>query len=158
MAAIDIQRAGATAILTMNRPEQRNALDYPTSRYMHEYGLERRQLGEVALAARCWAELNPDAFMRERLTMEDYLKARMVSDPISVRDCCLVTDGAAAVVMVSAERAAHRPAPRLGEHTREILKEFSFSDDEIDKLVAIGAARIGARNKDSGATSTGRAT
>jgi hypothetical protein len=51
-----------------------------------------------------------------------------------------------------------RLAPRLGEHTREILKEFSFSDDEIDKLVAIGAARIGARNKDSGATSTGRAT
>jgi formyl-CoA transferase len=51
-----------------------------------------------------------------------------------------------------------RLAPRLGEHTREILKEFSFCDDEIDKLVAIGAAGIGAHNEDSGATSTGRAT
>lgn len=88
-----------------------------TARYMHEYGLKREQLGEVAIAARRWAQLNPDAFMREPLTMEDYLKARMVSDPISVRDCCLVTDGAAAVVMVSGERAKHlskRPVYLLG--------------------------------------------
>lgn len=87
------------------------------SRYMHEYGLKREQLGEVAIAARRWAQLNPDAFMREPLTMEDYLKARLVSDPLSVRDCCLVTDGAAAVVMVSAERAkdlARRPVYLLG--------------------------------------------
>ncbi len=41
-----------------------------TSRYMHEYGLKREQLGEVALAARQWAQLNPDAFMRDPLTME----------------------------------------------------------------------------------------
>ena len=81
-----------------------------TSRYMHEYGLKREQLGEVALAARKWAQLNPDAFMRDPLTMEEYMKSRMVSDPISVRDCCLVTDGAAAVVMVSAERAKHLPS------------------------------------------------
>lgn len=88
-----------------------------TARYMHEYGLKREQLGEVAIAARRWAQLNPDAFMREPLTMDDYLKARMVSDPLSVRDCCLVTDGAAAVVMVSAERArdlAKRPVYLLG--------------------------------------------
>lgn len=88
-----------------------------TSRYMHEYGLQREQLGEVALAARRWAQLNPDAFVRDPLTMDDYLKARIVSDPLSVRDCCLVTDGAAAVVMVSAERAkdlAKRPVYLLG--------------------------------------------
>jgi acetyl-CoA acetyltransferase len=88
-----------------------------TSRYMHEYGLKREQLGEVAVAARRWAALNPDAFLRDPLTLEDYLKARMVSDPIGVRDCCLVTDGAAAVVMVSAQRARHmakRPVYLLG--------------------------------------------
>jgi acetyl-CoA acetyltransferase len=88
-----------------------------TSRYMHEYGLTREQLGEVALAARRWAQLNPEAFMRDPLTMEDYLKARMVADPIGVRDCCLVTDGAAAVVMVSAARAkdlARKPVYLLG--------------------------------------------
>jgi acetyl-CoA acetyltransferase len=76
-----------------------------TSRYMHEYGLTREQLGEVAIAARMWAQLNPEAFMRDPLTMDDYLSARMICDPLGARDFCLVTDGAAAVVMVSAERA-----------------------------------------------------
>ena len=87
------------------------------SRYMHEYGLRREQLGEVALAARKWAQLNPEAFMREPLTMADYLGARMVSDPLGVRDACLVTDGAAAVVMMRADRArdtVKRPAYVLG--------------------------------------------
>ena len=87
------------------------------SRYMHQYGLRREQLGEVALAARKWAQLNPEAFMREPLTMADYLGARMVSDPLGVRDACLVTDGAAAVVMMRADRArdtVKRPAYVLG--------------------------------------------
>lgn len=76
-----------------------------TARYMHQYGLKREHLGEVALAARRWAQLNPDAFMREDLTLDQYLGARMVADPLSVRDCCLVTDGAAAIVMTRADRA-----------------------------------------------------
>lgn len=87
------------------------------SRYMAQYGLKKEQLGEVAIAARQWAQLNPEAFMREPLSMEQYLSARMLADPFSVRDCCLVTDGAAAVVMVRADRArdlARRPAYLLG--------------------------------------------
>jgi len=87
------------------------------SRYMAQYGLKKEQLGEVALAARRWAQLNPDAFMRDPLTMDEYLGSRIVADPFSVRDCCLVTDGAAAVVMVRADRAkdlAKRPAYLLG--------------------------------------------
>ena len=87
------------------------------SRYMAQYGLRREQLGAVALAARAWAQHNPEAFVRDPLSMDDYLGARMVADPFSVRDCCLVTDGAAAVVMVRADRAkdlAARPAYLLG--------------------------------------------
>ena len=87
------------------------------SRHMHEYGTTREQLGEVALAARKWAQLNPDAFMRDPLTMDDYLKARIVSDPLGLRDFCLVTDGAAAMVMVRADRAkdlVKKPAYLLG--------------------------------------------
>jgi len=76
-----------------------------TARYIHQYGLKREQLGEVALAARRWAQLNPDAFVREDLSLDQYLGARMVADPLSVRDCCLVTDGAAAIVMTRADRA-----------------------------------------------------
>lgn len=75
------------------------------ARHMHEYGTTREHLAEVAVAARKWANLNPDAFAKGELSIEDCLKARMVSDPLSVRDCCLVTDGAAAIVMTRADRA-----------------------------------------------------
>jgi acetyl-CoA acetyltransferase len=79
------------------------------ARHMHQYGTTRKHLAEVVVAARQWAKLNPDAFAREDLTIEDCLKARMVSDPLTVRDCCLVTDGAAAVVMTRADRAKDLP-------------------------------------------------
>ncbi len=75
------------------------------SRHMHQYGTTREQLAEVAVAARRWAKLNPRAFMRGDLTVEDVLASRMVSSPLSVRDCCLVTDGGGAAILTSAERA-----------------------------------------------------
>lgn len=121
------QRSGAGKLVSSLRPPAYEApygLTRPAgayalaaSRYQHEYGLKKEQLGAVALAARQWAQRNPDAFRREPLSMDDYLKARLVADPFSVRDCCLVTDGAAAVVMVRADRAralAKRPAYLLG--------------------------------------------
>jgi hypothetical protein len=75
-------------------------------RYRHEYGLDRRTLGEIALAARAHANLNPNAQMHGReLTMEDYLAGRMIADPYTLFDCCLETDGASAVI-VSARNGA----------------------------------------------------
>ena len=79
------------------------------SRHMHEYGTTREQLAEVATAARAWAAMNPDAFLREPLSIEDVLNSRPISDPFTVRDCCLVTDGGGAFVMVRAERANDFP-------------------------------------------------
>lgn len=79
------------------------------ARHMHQYGTTREELAEVAVAARAWANLNPDASMRGPLTVDDVLGARMVSDPLTVRDCCLVTDGGGAVVMVRADRARDLP-------------------------------------------------
>jgi acetyl-CoA acetyltransferase len=75
------------------------------SRHMHEYGTTREQLAEVAVAAREWAKLNPKAFMRDDLTVEDVLASRMISSPLSLLDCCLVTDGGGALIVTSAERA-----------------------------------------------------
>jgi acetyl-CoA acetyltransferase len=115
-----------------------------TSRYMHQYGLRREQLGEVALAARRWAQLNPDAFLRDPLTMDDYLKARMVADPLGVRDCCLVTDGAAAVVMVSAARAkdlVRRPVYVLGAAAATDHRDITSMPD----LTVTAAVQSGAR-------------
>ncbi|KHK93185.1 acetyl-CoA acetyltransferase [Novosphingobium malaysiense] len=87
------------------------------TRHMHEFGTTREDLAAVALAARAWAQTNPEAFARGPLTLDDCLSARMVSTPISVRDCCLVTDGAAAIVMTRTDRArdlAKPPVPVLG--------------------------------------------
>jgi acetyl-CoA acetyltransferase len=79
------------------------------ARHMHQYGTTREQLAEVAVAARQWANRNPEAFMHGDLTIADCLRSRMVSDPISARDCCLVTDGAAAIVLQRADRAEDHP-------------------------------------------------
>jgi acetyl-CoA acetyltransferase len=75
------------------------------SRHMYEYGTTREQLAEVAVAARQWAKLNPNAFMRDDLTVEDVLASRMISSPLSLLDCCLVTDGGGALLVTSAGRA-----------------------------------------------------
>ncbi|ARR54489.1 thiolase [Rhizorhabdus wittichii DC-6] len=81
------------------------------SRHFHQYGTTRRQLAEVAVAARAWANGNPEAFAQGPLGIDEVLAARMLSSPISVRDCCLVTDGAAAVVMTRIDRARDAPRP-----------------------------------------------
>jgi acetyl-CoA acetyltransferase len=75
------------------------------SRHMYEYGTTREQLAQVAVAAREWAKLNRKAFMRDDLTIEDVLASRMVSSPLSILDCCLVTDGGGALLVTSPERA-----------------------------------------------------
>ena len=76
-----------------------------TARHMHQYGTTREQLAEVAVAARQWALMNPAAWEKEPLSIEQVLASRMVSHPLSVRDCCLVTDGGGAIVMTSGDRA-----------------------------------------------------
>jgi acetyl-CoA acetyltransferase len=75
------------------------------ARHIHEYGTTVEQLAEVAVSARAWARLNPDAYMRDPLDVAAVRSSRMICDPLTVRDCCLVTDGAGALVMVAADRA-----------------------------------------------------
>ncbi|MBI5276503.1 MAG: thiolase [Burkholderiales bacterium] len=102
------------------------------SRHMHEFGTTREQLADVAVAARAWAQLNPEAFMRDPLTRADVLAARMVSDPLSVRDCCLVTDGAGAFVLVGADRAKDlpkKPVYVLGNATAVWHRQISAMAD-----------------------------
>ena len=76
-------------------------------RYMHQFGATRDQLANVALAFRKHANRNPAAVMYDKpLTREQYLAARWISEPLCLFDNCLESDGAAAVVVVSADRAA----------------------------------------------------
>jgi len=75
------------------------------ARHMHEFGTTSEQLAEIAVAARRWAQLNPKAFKREPLTIEDILVSRMIATPLHRDDCCLVTDGGGALIMTNAARA-----------------------------------------------------
>src|SRR5204863_154169 len=86
-------------------------------RHLPESGTASQQLAEVAVARRRWAQLNPRALMRDPLTVEDVLASRLISWPLHLLDCCLVTDAGGAVVVTSAERArdcAKRPVYVLG--------------------------------------------
>ena len=75
-------------------------------RYMHEFGATRDHLANVALACRRHANMNADAVMYDRkMTRDDYMAARWISEPLCLFDNCLETDGALACVIVSAERA-----------------------------------------------------
>jgi acetyl-CoA acetyltransferase len=89
-----------------------------TRRYMHEYGATRDHLANVALAARKHANRNPAATMYERrLTREEYMAGRWISEPLCLYDNCLETDGALAVVVVSAEQARDLPHPPAYLHS-----------------------------------------
>jgi len=113
------QRTAGGKLVSMSEPQWHETPYNPrhpitayalaASRHMHQYGTTREQLADIAVAARAWANMNPLAFARGPLSREDVLSSRMVSDPLSARDCCLVTDGGAAAIMVRADRARHLP-------------------------------------------------
>ena len=75
------------------------------ARHMYQFGTTREQLAEIAVAARSWARLNPKAWSRDPLTIEDVLNSRPVCEPLHRLDCCLVTDGGGALVITTEERA-----------------------------------------------------
>jgi acetyl-CoA acetyltransferase len=73
--------------------------------WIHKYGWGPEVMGRVAVTQRAHARRNPAALMQKPMTMDDYLAARMVADPLRLFDCCLETDAAMAMVLTSAERA-----------------------------------------------------
>lgn len=137
------------------------------ARHMHEYGTTREDLAHVVLAARAWAQLNPQAMLRDPLTLEAVLSSRMISSPLTKADCCLVTDGGAALVLTRAERAAdlkstpvyvlgtgvavsHRQISAMPDLTRTAAVESGraayrmagVSPDEIDHVMVYDAFSI----------------
>ena len=96
----------------MFAPVQMLALQ--TRRYMHLYGATSDHLAEIAISTRANANRNPSAFMYKKpLTLEQYYASRMISDPFRLFDCCLESDGAAAAVITSRERARDMSAKRV---------------------------------------------
>jgi acetyl-CoA C-acetyltransferase len=74
-------------------------------RHMHEYGTTSEQLAEVAVTMRLHASMNPAAKYRDLITVEDVLASRVISSPLHLLDCCIISDGGGALVITSAERA-----------------------------------------------------
>jgi acetyl-CoA C-acetyltransferase len=86
-------------------------------RHMHLYGTTSEQLAEVSVATRKHASINPEALFRTPITVGDVVNARMISSPLHLLDCCVITDGGGAVVVASPEVARNcrqRPVWVLG--------------------------------------------
>jgi acetyl-CoA acetyltransferase len=80
-------------------------------RHMTRYGTTGEQLGAIAVDTRRWAAMNPLAQMREPITIDDHQSSRWVVEPLRLLDCCLVSNGAVAVVVTSADRARDLARP-----------------------------------------------
>lgn len=111
-------------------------------RYMHEHGTTRRQLAQVAVSTRSHACLHPNSHMKTPITIDDVLNAKPIAEPLTLLDCCLISDAAGALIVTRPDRAAHcRSAPvwlyGLGEaHTHEYLLS-------APSLTEFGALRSG---------------
>jgi acetyl-CoA acetyltransferase len=89
-----------------------NGYALAASRHMKRYGTTSEEFGAVAVAARTWAGLNPLAQLRDPITIEDHQSSRIIAEPFHLLDCCLVSNGAIAVIVASAEVASTlRQAP-----------------------------------------------
>jgi len=81
----------------------------PVLRYMKTYGLSHETLAMVSVVQREWAAKNPRAIFKTPITVEDVLNSRMIAYPFRLLQCCLVTDGGGALILVAAERARDFP-------------------------------------------------
>jgi Thiolase C-terminal domain-like len=81
----------------------------PVLRYMKTYGLTHEQLAMVSVVQREWATKKPRATFKTPITVDDVLNSRMIAYPFRLLQCCLVTDGGGALILVAAERARDFP-------------------------------------------------
>jgi acetyl-CoA acetyltransferase len=86
-------------------------ISFVMSRYMHESGMNADHFGKIAVTARYHATLNPNAYLRKPLSLEEYKNGRLISDPIRLYDCVLPANGGKAYIMASPRRARAFPKP-----------------------------------------------
>jgi acetyl-CoA acetyltransferase len=100
-------------------------------RHMALYGTTSEQLGWVAVTCRKHASMNENAVMREPMTLEDHQASRPIVDPLKKFDCCLISDGAVAIIVTSPERArsaAKKPVYLWGMGQAHTLQTFEHPE------------------------------
>jgi acetyl-CoA acetyltransferase len=102
-----------------------------TTRQMNKYGITKSDYGHMAIAQRAWAAKNPFAVYRAPLTMEEYLAAPMVADPLTRYDCVPVVAGAQAIIIAYPDRC---PRDRAPVRVRAIRNSFNYDNQEGDGL------------------------
>jgi len=123
-------------------------------RHMHEFGTTSEQLAAIAVAMRQHATRNPRAKYREPLTVDDVLASRLISSPLHLLDCCMISDGGGAVVLASRERARDlkkRPVVILGG--AEAVRHHGIGERDLLDIAArqsgpLALARAGLRHAD----------
>jgi acetyl-CoA C-acetyltransferase len=106
-------------------------------RHMHEYGTTSEQLAAIAVTMRRHATLNPHAKYRDPITVDDVLASRMISSPLHLLDCCMISDGGGALVLAGVERArdlAKRPVVLLGGS--EAVRHQGIGDRDLLDIAA----------------------
>jgi len=123
-------------------------------RHMHDYGTTPEQLAEIAVTMRLHASMNPVAKYRDPITVEDVLASRVISSPLHLLDCCIISDGGGALVITSAERARDlkkKPAYILG--VGETVRHAARGQRDFLEIAAAQSGRLafersGAAHKD----------
>jgi acetyl-CoA acetyltransferase len=113
-------------------------------RHMHEFGTTIEQLAEIAVSSRFNASLNPDAYYRDPITIDDVQSSRMMADPLTKLHCCIRSDGGGAVVLTTAARArdcAQPPVWVLG--TGETTSHTTMSEwDDFTESPAVRSGKL----------------
>jgi acetyl-CoA acetyltransferase len=112
-------------------------------RHMHDYGTTAEQLAEIAVTMRLHASMNPAAKYRDPITVEDVLASRVISSPLHLLDCCIISDGGGALVITSAERARDlkkKPVYILG--TGETVRHVADGHRDFLEIAAAQSGRL----------------
>jgi acetyl-CoA acetyltransferase len=112
-------------------------------RHMHQYGTTSEQLAAIAVSFREWAAKNPNAYYRTPITVDDVLESPWVAEPLHKLDCCLVTDGAGALVLTSAARARDLRQPAVYVLGAGTAHTHGMSISQMPDLTTTGAAVSG---------------
>ena len=117
-------------------------------RYCHHYQVKPDDFAPVAVAARAWASITPGAQKSEPITPDDYSRSPMVATPLRALDCCLISDGAVAIVVTSLERARalrHPPAVVTGIGTASLDITLTSIFSQKPDVLSLGSALSGPR-------------